>query len=1043
MKTGRFSVNNSVLINILLATILILGALSIARMPREQFSEVPFFWVNIVVPAPGLSAADIEKQILIPVEQEMKGLDRLKKVSSTARDGLGVVRVEFSDGISRSTFERFYQDARTRFGRVALPDEALQPVIDDFSSNDFLPVIEVVLYGDADYALLKDTARLLADDLLGVPQVSGIDTVGDRDREIIVSADRARMEALGISLDELVRSLRGQNVDFPAGKAGSENLEYQVRTVSAAGEVYDFGEIIIRRDPSGGVLHLGDIAQIDEVFDADGVRARYNGKPAIYLRVLKAPGGDSVAIIDGVKKTIEAGKASLGEGLTLELLNDSTIQIRRSTNVLVTNALMGFLLVVAVLYLFLGLRNALMTALGIPVTFALTFIILDFMGETFNSNTLFGLVLALGMIVDHGIVITENSHRLRQGGLSLRDSAIRGIDSIVVPVISATLTTVAAFVPLMLLPGTIGRFLRVIPLTVSIALLVSTLEAIVFVPAHFADWPGGKNPKGESPLFAGLKLRFRSLLEKVYPNKGWLVGGTFALMILSFGLAGTLKQDLFSGEDYTLFYIDIEMPAGTPLDKTERILAAYEERILPLVGKGEVTGVTSWAGFQTGSAANAAKPNIGQLVVDIGEREQGRKRPINAIMDDVRLATAGIAGPDRVEFRKIRSGPPVDPPVSFRLFGDSYQELSAVSGFIKERLAGYPELFNIRDNFEEGTPEIRIRINQERAAAYGLSSFSVGSYLRAGLDGIIATRFFRDNENIDVIVRFDRGERMTPEDLERFRFITPDGRSIPFSALCQVVYDSSPASIKRVDGKREITITAEAWDKKNIRAINKTVETEVERDFKFRYPGVSLVTGGEFAEFAGLLVRILQIFLIGIFFIYVILGAQFKSYTQPFLILLSVPLAFMGVLIYLFISRTPFSTTVLYAGVALAGISVNDSIVLIETINELRREGKTVREAILEATTLRFRPILLTSLTTIGGLLPTGLGIGGRSPVWQPMANTIVFGLFFSTVTALLFLPAFYGLIFDRNADSLKRYSNPFSRISAAMRKRSPSSPLG
>ena len=305
-------------------------------------------------------------------------------------------------------------------------------------------------------------------------------------------------------------------------------------------------------------------------------------------------------------------------------------------------------------------------------------------------------------------------------------------------------------------------------------------------------------------------------------------------------------------------------------------------------------------------------------------------------------------------------------------------------------------------------------MNKERAAAFGLSPYSVGMYLRAFLDGITAATYYRNGEEIDVIVRLGETGRLTAENLQGIFFVTSDGRKIPFSAVCSLSYETSPAAVKRIDGKREITITAEAYSKDNIRSINRDMENFYDRTYRFRYPGMSFTTGGEFAEFNNLLIKILRIFLLGVFLIYIILGTQFRSYLQPFLILFSVPLAFAGVVLFLFLSRTPFSTTVLYAGVALAGISVNDAIVLISFINEQRSGGKDVKTAVIEAAGTRIRPIILTSITTIAGLLPTAVGLGGKSPVWGPMAGTIIFGLLFSTAAALIFVPCLYGALFDR-----------------------------
>lgn len=1023
MNIGTFSVRNPVLVNIAIVTILVLGAFSLQRLPREQFSEVPFFWVNIIVPYPGVSAEDIEKTVTISVENEMQGIDRLKQIQSVTSEGLSVVRVEFDDGISNDEFDRLFQDARTRFSRVVLPDGTLPALIDDFSSTDFLPVIEVVIAGDAEYGTLAGQANMLADILKGVNEVSGVDIVGLRDRQIILEADRTRLESLGVSINEIIRAVNLRNVTVPGGTLETESREYLIRTIGEVEDLDDFGEIIVRRGgESGGLVRVRDVATVTDTHDSSGAYARYNGRSSIVLRVAKVPRGNSVGVIAGIKAEVESFRRTLPPGVEITLTGDSTVQIRDSISVLLNNAIFGLVLLTIILFLFIGLRNALMTALGIPVTFAITFVVLEAFGETFNTNTLFGMVLVLGLIVDHAIVITENSFRLQQDGLSRRQAAIEGANQVVVPVIAATATTVAAFLPLMILPGTIGKFLRVIPFTVSVALIASTFEAVVFLPSHFADWPGGgAKKKRRKERFKALQARFQGALGALYRRRKLTVVLLFVVLVASFGLVPLLDQDLFSAEDFTLFYIDMELAPGTPIGKTNRVVAEYEEVLTPLVGNGEVISIISSVGLSSGGSGNTARSNVAQITVDLTERDEGRTRSITEIMDEVRALTSGIPGTEEVLFRKATNGPPTDPPVSFRLFGDNYEDLAGVSAGLIERLAAYPELFNIEDNLEEGSPELRVRLNTERASALGIDALSLGTYLRDTFEGRTATTFFRDNVEIDVVVTYDLDEDVSIFTLDQLMIPLPDGRNIPFSSVAVIEQGNALASIKRVDGEREVTVTAEAYSNENVPAINDEIKSWFETTVQPVYPDIRLVVGGEFAELGNLLIQILRVFLIGVFLIYIILGAQFRSYLQPLLILVTIPFAFTGVILYLFISGTPFSTTVLYAGVALAGIAVNDSIVLVSFINELREKGGSVSEAVIQAAGTRLRPILLTSVTTIAGLLPTAVGIGGKSVVWSPMAGTIIFGLVFSTITALLVIPLLYGLLFDRSSAGKKK----------------------
>lgn len=1022
MNIPKFSTENKVLLTIVLVTLLILGMFSIARMPQEQFSEVPFFWVNIAVPYPGVSSSDIERSIVLKVEREMQGLDKLKQIQSVASDGLAVVRVEFDDGISNAEFSRLFQDVRTRFSRVELPDGTLQALVDDFSSNDFLPVIEVAVSGDAAYADLNQTARTLRDRILELPDVSSVDLVGDRKRRIVVDANRERLEAVGLSLSEVLRAVQQKNVTVPGGILDTLSREYLLRTVGSLQDIGDFEGVIVRRvGSSGAVIHVGDVARVYEAFDEKGETARLNGDRAVILRVGKVPRGDAIGVIDRVKDLTRAEALSLPRGVRVDLLNDSTLQIRDSVDILLTNALQGLVLLSVILLLFLGIRNALMTALGIPVTFAITFIVLEALGETLNSNTLFGLVLVLGLVVDHAIVITENTYRLRALGYDKKLAAIEGTSQVALPIVSSTLTTVAAFLPLMILPGTIGKFLRVIPLVVTVALVASTLEAILFIPSHAAEWPGGDKLKTRADFFDRIRPGFERFIRSLYDRRRWVILGFAIVTTAVFSALPFIRQDLFDAEDFTLFYIDVTMPTGTNRARTEEAVRAFEDRILPLKGNGEVVNVVSSVGFRSGGSGGTSAGNVGQLVVDLTELKEGRKRPVAVVMEEVKKLCADIPGTETVLYRKVQSGPPVAPPVGFRIRGDDYATLIETSALMRERLSAYPALFNIEDTLQAGTPELRIRINEERAAAYGLSVAAIGSFIRGSYDGFPAGTVFFANEEFDVIVRYAGvGGASSVDRLRELKIPAGDGRQIPFSAVAELEEGAALASIKRVDGKREVTVSSQVYSKEGVNEINADIRSWFDSEIAPRHPDLELIVGGEFAELADLLIQILRVFLIGIFLIYAVLGAQFKSFSQPFLILLSVPIAFSGVILYLVFSGTPFSTTVLYAGVALAGISVNDSIVLIDFINEDRRKGKPVLDAVVDAAVTRLRPILLTSITTIAGLLPTALGLGGYSVVWSPMASTIIFGLIFSTTTAVTVIPALYGLLYDRKPRAAK-----------------------
>jgi len=1013
---GKFSVTKPVLINILMITVLALGLFSLISLPQEQFAEVPFYWVNVIVPYPGVAAEDMEASVTIPVENAFQGMDRLKQISSTTSEGLSVVRVEFDDGIDDQLFKALFQDAQTRFSQVTLPDGTLPAILDDFSSSDFLPVVEVIISGNLPYQELREQALALQNEILKVGDVADVQIIGLPERQIQVQLDPTMLASLGLSVNEVVRSISEQNRSVPSGNLTTQSREYLIRTLGSIREVDDINSVIVRRSNQGeGIIRVSDVARVVDGFEKDTPFNRFNGSPSVSLRVTKVVKGNSVSIVDRVRSIVEEQQQVSGAKLTL--FNDSTVQIASSLSVLSSNALMGLALLVIILGLFIGVRNSLITALGIPVTFALTFLVLDLLGETINTNTLFGLVLVLGLIVDHGIVIIENSYRLQTLGMKRHEAAILGVNQVIWPIIAATGTTVAAFLPLMIIPGTIGKFLRVIPLTVTIALIVSTFEALFFLPSHYAEWgPRERNivrkpKKDRFGIFVG---RYRMFLENLYNRKGLYLVILLLITVGVFSLVGTLKQDLFSAEDYSYFNIEITTPLGSTLDQTNRIVQSYEEVLLDKVGNGEILSISS----NIGGSGNSQTTTQALITVDLAEKDQGRQRSIEAIIDELKRETYYLSGSEQVLFTKAQTGPPTSADFSFRLSGDSYQPIINAAAALSNALASIENVSNVQSDFVPGNPVLRVEVNQDQASRLGISVSTIAGYLRSRFDGVTVGTFFLENEEIDIIAQFAAKSADRFEDLEQILIPTDDLRLVPLSSVATIKLDNSIGSIRRVEGKREITITADASGDVDQKAVNSQIRQLWDTQLEARYAGVDLVVGGEFADFSNLLIDILRVFVLGIFLMYLILGAQFNSYSQPFLILLSVPFAFIGVVLYLFVSGTPLSTTVIYSAVALAGVAVNDAIVLISFINDLRSEGKSVREAVFESAVTRIRPILLTSLTTIAGLLPTAIGIGGYSVVWSPMASTIMVGLVFSTLSALLIIPLLYGVLYDRKPRS-------------------------
>lgn len=1017
MNIGRFSVTNPVLVDILMVAILFLGLVSFIRLPRELQSDISFSWVFIAVPYPGAPAQEIEKNVTIKIEEELKNLDKLKRITSITREGVGFVQVEFDDKVSDQEFARLYQDVRAEFDKVPLPDGTLDPMVDDFSSDDFMALINLVVRADSGVSVdaVNRAARQLQERILDVDEVSKADMVGFQEREIRIEADAAKLDAFGVSLDEIAGALRSQNVNIPGGTIDVGSRSYILQTLGQIQDPAEFGSVIVRRIPGKGSTRISDVATVTDGYAEADYDARMNGQKSISVMVSKTKKGNSLDVVDGVREVVDGFRKTLPAGITITYSNDTTVWVRRILNTLGWNSLLGFVSLVLVLFLFLGFRNSLITALGIPLTFAITFMFMQYSGESLNGNSLFALVLVLGMIVDHAIVIMENSYRHRQLGLSRDEAAIVGTNEVVKPIVAATGTSVAAFLPLMLLPGIMGKFMRVIPVVVSLALAASTLEALLFLPVHFAKW-GGKVKEPGAGFIGRWQSSFKNLLERMYRRRYLVLLGTLGLIVLAAMLTPFVKQNLFAGEEFPQFFVDVRMPPGTPRHVTDKVASRFEERLLPLVGNGEVKSIGATIGFMITDTEWLDHDNYAQLTVELVRREEGREKPMATIMEEIEAMCSDIPGPEQLVFRKLNMGPPVDKPVSFRLLGDDYADMSSISRDCQKILQEYEELYNIGDNFDKGMPELRIKTNTARAAELGLSAAQIGMQVRNSFEGIEATVYYDQDEEIDVVLKLAAQNRQRVEDVSQLKFRSPDGRLIPFSAVCAIERGTGMGNIRRRSQKREITVSADTrkpGDRQGIKAITERIQRIFKEKYRPLYKNIALEMGGEFAEFNKVISDVLQLFWIGLFLMYMILGAQFKSFLQPFLMIFTLPLALVGCILFLVVSGTAMSIVVIFAGVALAGIAVNDSIVLISFINGLRRQGVSVHDAVIQGAGTRLRPIILTSVTTIGGLLPMAIGLGGSSETWAPMASTIIFGLFFSTMGTLLVIPCAYGAFSD------------------------------
>jgi multidrug efflux pump subunit AcrB len=785
---SEFSVRQPVLVNLLVILFLVAAVATYSYMTKEKFPDVSLDEVWVFTSYPGVSPEEIERLITIPIEDEVANIDGIDSIRSISSEGYSQIKIDFEAGIE--DFPRKVQEVQNKVNRVEdLPEDAETPEVEE--EEWATTAVVVSLSGNVPEGTLKRLSDDLEDDLLDIPGVDAVTSVGRRDREIWVEVDPGRLEGYQLALADVILSLRNKNLDIPGGKLGSGREEFLVRTMGEAETLEQIERVIIRSSAEAGHVYLRDLAKVSDTFEEATTEGRLDGQKAISLRITKSKTGDTVRIVRAVKELTKVYRdGRLPDGVTLTLTNDASADIWSNLNALYQNGAVGLVLVLIVLCLFVGLRPALLTAVGLPVAFAMAILLMQYFGITINMLSLFGLILVLGIVVDDAIIICENSFRHIEEGLSPAEAAVIGTKEVTWPVIAAVSTTAAGFMPLLLMAGTLGKFMAIIPKTVTFALLASLVEALFILPSHVADfakpvraYPAKDRPNGRLERLSRVYLR---LLGTTIRRRYLCLGAVIALAsgCLAFAYA-FMPFVLFPARDVEEFGVTIKMPVGTKLEETSRVLAQLErialqlpdEEIYAVIGRVG-TGQLASYDFQTGT-------HIGQVVLDLTDRFE-RERSGLEIVTQYREAITGIPGPAEVNFLEWREGPPVESAVEIHLRGDEFGILRALADDIKAYLAGIEGTRDITDNFEPGKQEARIIVDEEKAYLMGLDMATIGSTVRYAVDGGIASSIHDRGEEIDVRVILQEEYRRHFEDIEEMKFRNREGALVPFKNFARI-----------------------------------------------------------------------------------------------------------------------------------------------------------------------------------------------------------------------------------------------------------------
>jgi multidrug efflux pump subunit AcrB len=1005
-----FSVRQRLLVNLLVVVLAVWGIWTYFVMPKESFPQVSLNEAYVITFYAGASPEEIENLVTRPIEEEIQDVKDIDFLDSISSEGRSVIRVVFDQNLSDEDLASRITDLRSEVDKVTnLPEGAEDPIVLEINSELIWPVLLVALSGEIPMPALRDVAEDLADAIREVPGVSGVELQGEREEQVLVEVDPARLEAHGLTLEEIRLALAASNLNLPAGTSDRGGQSYVIRTVGQFETLEDVARTPLISTPRG-VLRVGDLARVRWGMEETRVRFRVQGRPGLGLIVYKKEDADLIQTSQRVRQTVEAFREGLDVPVKIQVREDSSYYVSETLNILRNNAVLGAILVIIALWLVLGFRNALLAAFGIPFTFLTSFIFLHLLGITLNYITLFSLVLVLGMVVDDAIVIIENVHRRFLEGLPMKQAAVEGTLQVMAPVASSVSTTAIAFLPMLLMEGYMGKFLSYIPKTVAFALMASLMEAFWALPAHMVDF-GSRSRTARRPGATALeRLRplYLGFLGSLLRHKARTVAVSVLVLFGAIFLVTRLDVELFPEADIDILYASLEMPAGTSLDVTEQAVAALE-RAVESLPEGEVSAYVSTVGLliDPETYRSTRETHVGQVAIDLTPFKT-RDRNFRQIAEDLRQRTRDIPGVVSLRFEAPNTGPAKGKPVEIRVRGDDLEMLSELAGAIEDFLATLPGVRDIHDDLQLGKNEIRIEVDEERAALRRVRPAEVARTARMAYHGVTATTFRgKANEEFDIVVKL-AGDDPSPEEIRRLRVRSATGELVPIAAVATLEPSVGYSAIHRRDLDRAVTITAD---------VDRTVTNPVEvqkavaehfADFATRYPGYLLEFGGEYERTQSSFESMYRAIAIAMLLIYTILVVQFRSLLYPLVVMVTVPFSIVGVAIGLYVMDLPLDIDALIAVLALCGLVVNGSIVLVSFINEARRRGLERLEAVREAAGIRMRPILLTNFTTILGLLPMALGLGGISPTWRPMATSLIWGLAFASLVTLVLIPVFY-----------------------------------
>ena len=1020
----RFCAAHPTIANLLMLILLALGVLSVSRLQRETFPNYSPSEVEVSVVYPGAAAEDVEDAICLRIEDALDGVTDVEEIRSEARDGLGLVVVEMREG---GDFQRFTDDVRTEVDAIDnFPEVAEQAVVRELHRTD--PVISLAVAGNASAPDLKAYCETLKRRLRTEAGVSLVEIEGFSDHQLRVELSHHALQQYGLSIGDVARIIGRQSVDLPAGTVETPERDVILRFMDERRSPAELASLVMLSGESGAELRLGDIATITDRFELEEDKIFFGGQRAGLLKISKMKSEDSLVVNDRVRAFLEEERGKSPDGVGLFLTEDFTSIVRDRLEMLVVNGIQGLGLVFLTMWLFFSLRFSFWVAMGLPVAFLGALFFLPPLGQSINMLSMVALLLAIGLLMDDAIVIAENiATHLRRGKGAL-EAAIDGTNEVKWGVLSSFLTTVAVFGPLSFLEGDIGKVLRPVPIVLIVVLAVSLVEAFFILPHHLAHSLARRQverPRRFRVWFDGLvewtrEVVLGSAVDWVLRWRYLVAGLLVGLFLLTIGViaGGRAKFQAFPDIDGDVILARVLLPQGTPLPTTEAVarrltdaLARINTELTPRQPGGVPLVRAVSVQFNRNLDAHESGPHVLTVSADLLAAEE-RDATIDGLLWRWREETGAIPDVLNIRFAEPAFGP-AGWPIHIRLQGDDLDELKRASLDMQGWLRTFPGVLDLSDDLRPGRPEIRMRL-APGAAALGLDALTIADQIRSAFHGRTAREVQVGVEDYEIDVRMAGTDRDGFADLDFFHLATGDGALVPLESVAELERSRGWARIARVDGIRTVSLQADVdTASSNTAEIVAELQRDFQPGFEARFPGVRVSFEGEIEEGATTRASMLRGIAIGLLGVFVLLSFQFRSYLEPVIVMAAIPFALIGVVWGHLLMGLNLSMPSLLGLVSLAGIVVNDSILLVVFVKTRRQEGLAVNEAAGRASRDRFRAVLLTSLTTIAGLIPLLLEKSLQAQILIPLATSIVFGLLASTVLVLLLLPAFYGILDD------------------------------